>query len=378
MKNVCFIVSSPMTAKVFLRGHIDALSQNRHVDLIANFGNNPPEDFGADVRTIDIPIRRDMSTLQDLLALMGLIKAFLRIRYDVIHSLTPKAGFLAMIAGFLARIPIRIHTFTGQIWVTRTGVARQALKYADKLLALFATRILVDSPSQKKFLIEQGVITAEKSTVLAKGSVCGIDTARFRPDPAERTAIRAALGIPDNDLVFLYLGRLNYDKGILDLAHAFSTLCDDHASIHLMIAGPDEERIKPKVQDICSGHPERLHMVDYTDTPERYMAAADVFCLPSYREGFGSVIIEAASVGIPAIGSRIYGITDAIEENVTGLLHPAGNVEELCNAMSRLILDPVLRKSLGETARIRAGNDFAKETLTRALLDYYQKLLGIP
>ena len=321
-KKICIVVSSMMTVKVFLMDHIAALSQKYSVSVVANTNDMDFfNDAGIKATLISIRIERKITLWHDLKALFQLFCLFRKCRFDVVHSVTPKAGLLTMIAGTLSNIPIRIHIFTGQVWVTRVGIVRWLLKSADCLFASLATDVLVDSFSQQNFLIKENVVTANKSRVLAKGSISGIDTVRFRPDASARKKIRSKENFSDSDIVFLYLGRLNKDKGLLDLGIAFSALCSDYDHIHLMVVGPDEENIQPRMENICASCADRMHFVDYTSVPEQYMAAADVFCLPSYREGFGSTIIEAACVGIPAIGSRVYGITDAIDEDVTGLLY---------------------------------------------------------
>jgi glycosyltransferase involved in cell wall biosynthesis len=201
-----------------------------------------------------------------------------------------------------------------------------------------------------------------------------VDTHRFRPDAQTRAQLRAEMKIPDEAVVLLYLGRLSVEKGVLDLAHAFTQSCQSRCNAHLMIVGPDEENLAAKILDICSTMRHFVHLQSYTETPERFMAAADVFCLPSYREGFGNVIIEAACVGIPAIGSRIYGITDAIVEGQTGLLHTVGDRDDLARSITRLMEHGDLRLDLGRNAQLRAARLFNKDMLTCALLDFYRSL----
>lgn len=278
-----------------------------------------------------------------------------------------------MLAGRLAGVPHRLHTFTGQVWVTRQGSTRFVFKSIDKLMAHLASTILVDSSSQRDFLVAEGVLKAEQGTVLGDGSISGVDIERFRSEPDERKKVRTELGIQPERMVFLCLGRLNRDKGVLDLAEAYRLYRHGGADGHLLLVGPDEGALQPLIVKIAGKYHDKLHFVGFTRTPERYMAAADVFCLPSYREGFGSVIIEAAICGIPAIGSRIYGVVDAIVENETGLLHEPGNALQLSECMRRLAQDDALKNLMGERARERARRSFSKDILCQELLTYYQK-----
>jgi glycosyltransferase involved in cell wall biosynthesis len=276
-----------------------------------------------------------------------------------------------MTAAWIARVPIRVHTFTGQVWATRKGLARALLRSIDRLIARLATHVLVDSRSQREFLIENRVVTAAKATVLANGSICGVDGGRFRRDPVARQKIRSEMRVPEEAVVFLYLGRLSRDKGIRELAFAFIRLAQRHATVHLALVGPDEDALRRQIEDIVAPFADRVRIIDYTDRPEDYMAAADVFCLPSYREGFGQVALEAAAAGLPVIASRIYGIVDAVIDQETGLLHSPGGVEALLAHMETLLAQPDLRHKLGAAGRARALRDFSEERVTQALLEYY-------
>ena len=377
MKRVAIIVSSPVTVKAFLIDQIEALSRIYEVSLVlCPEKDDPLPVLNASVDVVTAPIVRHVSVLRDLQAIISLVALFSRKRFDAIHSITPKAGLLVALAGTIARVPVRIHTFTGQVWVTRSGLARRVLKILDKAIARLTTHVLVDSPSQRDFLMREGILSEQKSRVLAHGSICGVDTCRFRPDSESRKRIRQRLGIPDDAVVFLYVGRLKTDKGLLDLAEAFSRVAGDHSDAWLLIVGPDEENLRPRIESLCTAVRSRVRFVGLTNVPQEYMAAADVFCLPSYREGFGSVIIEAASAGLPSVASDIYGITDAIQSGTTGLLHPAGDVNSLQLTMTRLLDDQCLRERMGEEARVRAHRLFAKGLVTSALLGFYRAVLS--
>jgi glycosyltransferase involved in cell wall biosynthesis len=377
VKSIGIIVSSPFTVMAFLTDQIDALSRSYQVCLVLNVEKSASlPDLNGKAEVIAAPIVRNVSVLRDLYALLFLVALFSRRRFDAIHSVTPKAGLLATLAGSIARIPVRIHTFTGQVWATRSEPIRRMLKTADRMLARLATHLLVDSPSQRDFLLSEGVVSAEKSRVLANGSICGVDTLRFRPDSESRKKIRQREGIPEDSAVFLYVGRLKVDKGVLDLAQAFARLGMDYGEYWLLIVGPDEEGLRPCIDKICSSVASRLRFIGLSTAPQDYMAAADVLCLPSYREGFGSVIIEAASVGVPAVASNIYGITDAIEHGATGLLYAAGDVADLHLKMKQMMDDPESRAKMGANARLRARCRFSKELVTSALLDFYGSVVG--
>jgi glycosyltransferase involved in cell wall biosynthesis len=176
--------------------------------------------------------------------------------------------------------------------------------------------------------------------------------------------------------VFLNLGRLKLDKGVLDLALAFARIGPDYPDAWLLVVGPDEEGLRPRMEQICSRVGSRLRFVGHTNMPQEYMAAADVLCLPSYREGFGSVIIEAASAGIPSVASKIYGITDAIDPNATDFLHPPRDVAALESKMKQMLDDPALRQELGQKAQLRAHQLFAKDLVTTAMVEFYDSVVG--
>lgn len=375
MKKVCFVTTIPAPVHSFLGEHIRASAEKWPVTVISNpVGSELLENLPA--QFIPLEIERKPSPLRDLLVLAQLVKLFRRERFELVHSITPKAGLLAMLAGWLAGVPNRVHTFTGQVWANKRGWKRGALKYFDKLIVLFATNVLVDSPSQRDFLVSEDVLHQGKGVVIGCGSICGVDERRFHPNLQARNAVRAELVVGPEQTVILFLGRLNRDKGILDLAAAFVDLASRRNDIVLLLVGAEEDVPFTRVQEICGAHQEQLRRVSYTPNPERYMAAADIFCLPSYREGFGQVIIEAGASGVPTVASQIYGVTDAVVDGKTGLLFPAGDVAALTRSLWTLIADRDLRQQMGEAARVRALELFPSKKITEETVALYCELLG--
>lgn len=376
-KKVCWVVTSLLIVKFFLVPHLVALSREHEVTLIVNVDD---QDFlnslELPVTVISVNIARKVAPWRDMQALWQLIRIFRVRHFDLVHSISPKGGLLGMLAAWITGVPVRIHTFQGEVWASRRGLWRAVLKFMDRLVAGIATQLTVVSHSERQFLLDEGIIPSGKSVVLANGSICGVDTARFYPNAAMRDKARRESGISDDAAVILFLGRLNRDKGVLDLAKSFTAIAATMPDAILLLVGPEEERIFEEVRRICAGYGERIKRVGFTSHPEDYMVAADVLCLPSYREGFGLVVIEAAATGVPAVCSRIYGITDAVEEGKTGLLFPAGDIAALTQALLKLLEDRVLRQQMGEAARVRALELFPSQKIIEEMLALYAKLLG--
>lgn len=376
-KKICFIATVEWPLKMFLSEQLRALSKQHEIVVVVNSADPGfLERNGISVRVVTFSLMREIAPVADAISLLRLTSFLLRERFDAVHTINPKSGLIGMLAAFAARVPVRVHTFTGQVWATRKGLMRMMLKALDWLVAALATHIVADSTSQLKFLREQRVVSEDKGFVPGHGSVGGIDVCRFSYNDQAREKIRRELGIPKDGVVFLFVGRMNRDKGLEELAHAFLEVGRLFSNIYLLLVGPDEKGMQEKIKEICRAFLERVHILEYTDAPERYMSASDVLCLPSYREGFGTVIIEAASVGIPAVASKIYGLTDAIVEGETGLFHRVGDSKELAEKMSWLAEHPEERLAMGKTARLRARYEFSQETLTAAMLRFYDDVLG--
>jgi glycosyltransferase involved in cell wall biosynthesis len=367
-----------MVARVFLAHQINALVELYDVTIITNLNGNRSilDNISSKVNIINLPIERNINLFADLKALLLLISIFYKNRFSLVHSVSPKAGLLCAIAAWIVRVPSRLHTFTGQVWVTKKGVIRWFLRLLDKVIVILNTNILVDSFSQQDFLIKEGVLSKDLSIVLGSGSIGGVDINRFQPSKVHRSLIRKQLNIKDNCLIFLFVGRLKREKGVFELVEAFKNICKNHDNVILLIVGPDEEGLKQELLEYLELCKEFIRFVDFTKTPEQYMAASDVFVLPSYREGFGSVIIEAASCGVPSIGSNIYGLSDAIKMEETGFLVPVRSSKSLEVAMLKLVNNNELRNKMSLNARRRAIHNFSQDNITLKILQLYKGLIN--
>lgn len=349
------ITTSAYQIENFLSHHLEQLEAAGNEIAVLTSDADDFEDI-ASRRWIwtSFPVRRSprlqLSDIRAIKSATGLARD-----YDVIVTLTPKAGLVGQFAGKLARVPSRIHIFTGQPWYGRSGLRSIFARGADSMTGRLATAVFADSQSQARYLRDARVVP-RRSTVIVpgRGSIQGVDLSTFRPSPGERQKLRSRLDIPLESFVFIFVGRLSEEKGVPDLLEAFARLPSE---AHLLLVGP----LEGVSRDVFSGVA-RCHSIGYADDVSKYLQASDILVLPSRREGFGSVVIEAAACGVPAIGSRIVGVTDAIEDGSTGWLVDVGSVESLYSAMrSAMDMDAAELDRVGLQARERVKAHFEQD-----------------
>ncbi len=361
-----------------LREQIAATAAAGHEVVLISSGGEETEWLkqipGIRFQEIDIP--RKISLLRDLLALWRLFLFFRRERFDIVHSTTPKAGMLCSVAGFFTRTPIRLHTFTGQPWVEMRGVVRLVAKAGDWLTARFTTQCYADSFSQRDFIVAEGVCDEKKIRVPGSGSLAGVDLSRFNPEKwaATKEATLTELNIPPGSKVVTFIGRLTRDKGLAELLAAFGSVLQSGQKCVLLLVGPEDSGDSSLTNRSADKSDQNIRYIGYSAQPERYLAVTDIFCLPSYREGFGNVIIEAAAMGVPSVGSDIVGLRDSIADGETGILVPPKNAVALAGAIMSLLADDRLKCSMGEKARSRAIALFDAGKVNAAVLEEYQRL----
>jgi glycosyltransferase involved in cell wall biosynthesis len=332
------------------------------------------------IKWVDIDLDRKISVIADLNSLWSLCRFFIIHKPDIVHSIMPKAGLLSALAGFICRVPIRIHTFTGQIWVNKNPAARFFLYVLDRSINALNTVCLTDSPTQSRFLHQHNISNhGEPLPVLGKGSLSGVEISRFDyPGQIARSEqLRAELGIRKQDFVFAFVARKSCDKGAIDMVMAFSRVVNSHPEARLLFVGPDEsggELLALKITTPALF--KNVIDIGRVHNHELYLSISNVLCLPSYREGFGSIVIDAGAAGVPTIGSNIVGLIDSIEDGKTGILFPAGDMDKLVQAMLSMMENQQYCKEMGVAARRRVETYFMADKMYASLKDFYLSLLA--
>ena len=327
------------------------------------------------VHAVEMP--RDIAPARDLAAVWRLWRVLRELRPSIVDAHTPKAGLLGMAAATLARTPVRVYHMHGLRFVTATGWKRRVLRLAERVSCALADRVLAVSPSLRSLAIAEGLCPPEKIRVILGGTVNGVDgTYAFRPQPeAVRMRTRAEHGIPPDALVVGFVGRLARDKGIVELGVAWRALRTDRR-VHLLVVGAPDP-VDPPPGDVLAAlrADPRVLLLGHVSEMTPLYAAMDVVALPTYREGFGQVALEAAAMALPIVATRVPGCVDAVKDGTTGTLVPARDPASLVDALRRYLSDPELRARHGAQARQRALREFRQDAIWTALAAEYEDLL---
>jgi glycosyltransferase involved in cell wall biosynthesis len=371
MKKVLFVGNVGLVINSFIKDYIIELGKTYDVYLLYNHNTEPrPLIFPDNIKLIHYEIERKLN-VSDILFLFFLVKYIRKNKFDVTISITPKVGFLANLASFFSGVPVRIHFFTGQIWINLSGYKRVILKMLDKLLFSLTSHRFVDSPTQLSFLRSEGFQVQLNTYTVEYGSICGIDTTRFYRNYTFRESIRSNYNFSDK-IVLLYVGRLDAEKGLKDLLEAFEIINRD--DVCLLLVGPDEMNINKTIEKYKSS--ERIIYAGMTKQPEMFFSAGDIFCYVSYREGFGLSVIEASACQLPVIGTDIVGLRDAISHDVTGILVEPQNYIQLINAITLLVDNEDLRSTMGEKGRLHVLERFSKDFVQRGYISLLKKIIS--
>ena len=327
------------------------------------------------VPTIVVPMERHISIFKDMKALMALVKVFRREKPDMVHSMTPKAGLLCMLAAKMAHVPVRVHTFTGLVWSTAKGLKRRILMLTDWLTCACATHVIPEGEGVKADL--QHHITRKPMKVLGYGNVKGVDMERFSLRPE---IVDAAKGLRSRNLfTFLYVGRIVSDKGVNELVDAFGKLHTLNPHCRLVLVGKMEENLDPlkpsTLKKILALKGIRAVGEKRNDELIAWYAASDCFVLPSYREGFPNTVLEAGAMGLPSIVTDINGSREIVENGKNGIIIPPKDENALIEAMQQMLDNDSKRDSMATAARPMIASRFEKSFVQQCLLDFYHDIL---
>jgi glycosyltransferase involved in cell wall biosynthesis len=375
------IVTSPTTAWSFLRGQLRFMREHgMDVTVIASPGRALDEVAASEgVNTIAVPMPRNPAPTRHSVALLRLIRVLRQLRPDIVHCATPQASFLGGMASSIAGVPVRVMTLHGIGTEAVAGRMRPVFHFLERLTCRSMQRIYCVGDSLRSQAIELELAPPEKLRVLAGGTCNGIEIERFSrtPDVERRTdALRERLRLPAGSTVIGFVGRMVRFKGVPDLIAAFKRLKADFPGLILLLVGPFEnyERFDPELYAEITQDPQIVPTGFLEDTPAVY-PLMNVLALPSYREGYGYVLMEAAAMEVPSVATRIVGCVDAVVDGVTGTLVPPGNVSALTEALRSYLTNLDLCRKHATAGRERVVRDFRPEPIWEALYQEYLELL---
>ena len=368
-----------MSLHLLLKGQLKFLS--KHFDVLAVSG------YDTDLETVknregvpivSVAMKRSIAPFQDLISLYRLYKLFKKERPTIVHSITPKAGLLSMVAAKYANVPVRIHTFTGLVFPAKKGLFQKILILMDKVLCWHATHIIPEGAGVKQDLLDYK-ITKKPLEVIANGNVNGIDTTFFNSNTIseqQQQNLRNELGIDSSDFVFVFIGRLVADKGINELVRAFLSL--EIPNCKLLLVGPyeTEDPLQPETLKAIQQN-DSILSVGFQHDVRPYLVISDCLVFPSYREGFPNVVMQAGAMGLPSIVTDINGSNEIIIEGFNGTIVPAKNVTALSNAMIRIKEDETWRNQLQSNARSSIISRYEQELVWESLLIKYKEFLKV-
>ena len=386
MKKLIRITTVPLSLKVLLKGQLRFMASNGFdVKGVSSEGEELREVHENEGIAVEaITMSRKITPFQDLKSLWEMWNFLRKEKPQIVHTHTPKAGIIGMLAARLAGVPHRLHTVAGLPLMEATGTKRKILNFVEKLTYSSATRVYPNSKGLYDFILQNHFTQSNKLKIIANGASNGIDTAFFSPDQVteiERVTLREKLNIQPDDFVFVFVGRIVSDKGINELIKAFSELQaaenNEPAGIKLLLVGGLENDLDPLNPETLAeiNQNKDIISVGFQQDVRSFFAIADALVFPSYREGFPNVVMQAGAMGLPSIVSDINGCNEIIIEGENGLIIPSKNVEKLKEKMLTLAKDKNLYTKLKGNSRRMIENRYEQSVVWNALLEEYEGLL---
>lgn len=379
MKKLIRTSTIPVSLDILLKGQLVFLKQNYEVIAVSGEDKSLRNlENREKVRVFPIEMQRQIAPFKDIISLWKLYGFFKKEKPLIVHSITPKAGLLSMMAAKFAGVPIRMHTFTGLVFPTRTGFMQKLLIWMDKVLCFCATNIYPEGQGVKNDLINYK-ITNKNLKVIANGNVNGVDIDYFNPalfSNDEKQITKTKLAITQENFVFIFVGRLVGDKGINELMQAFKMISSEIANVKLVLVGPFETDLDPlepeTIKEIASNN--NIISVGFQKDIRPYLSISNCLVFPSYREGFPNVVMQAGAMGLPSIVTNINGCNEIIVEGQNGTIIPVKDTDALYNAMKKMISDKNYCKQLQQNARPMIVSRYQQQLVWEAILAEYKKL----
>lgn len=369
----------PGSLNTFCKGLLKDLHENEGYDVVAI--SSPGEALAEisqreSVKTIAVPMERHISPFKDLISLIKLIRVIRKEKPDMVHSITPKAGLLSMIAAWICRVPVRLHTFTGLVFPTSKCITQKILILTDRITCACATHIHPEGEGVKNDLIKFR-ITQKPLKVLGHGNIRGIDLTYFNPNLPEVQSEADKIREPGL-FTFIFIGRLVRDKGINELIKGFKKLNKEYPDTRLILVGTEERELDPLLSETIDEIDKNssIEAVGRKKDVRPWLAASDALVFPSYREGFPNVVIEAGAMELPSIVTDINGSREIIEDGKNGIIIPPRDVNVLYNAMKRFVEYPDTVKTMGDFSRPMIASRFEQSFVQQCLKDYYKEIIN--
>lgn len=376
MKKLIRVTSVPLSMEKLLGNQLSYMNEFYEVIAVSSDEKNLKriaQNLGVKYHAVEMT--RKITPIKDLLSILKMYQFFRKEKPEIVHSHTPKAGLVAMIAAYFSKVPVRMHTVAGLPLLEATGFKRLILNLVEKITYSFATKVYPNSFKMKDIMIEEKFCKPQKLKVLGNGSSNGIDLQHFDPEIfSEKTKqnLKNELNILQDDFVFIFIGRLVKDKGINELVSAFSSM-SAFKNIKLLLVGPLEQSLDPILEKTLyeiENNPQII-TTDFVADVRPYLAISNCLVLPSYREGFPNAVLQAGAMALPCIVSDINGCNEIITDGVNGLIIPAKSEIALKNAMLKLIDEPELYQKLKLTSRKTIENNYSHRKIWEELrLEY--------
>ena len=377
------ITTVPISLEKLLENQLRFMKRFFEVTAVSS-DDHRLQQFGKEqgVDTFHVDLTRKITPIKDLKAVVKLYKFLKKETPSIVHTHTPKAGIVGMLASKLAGVPIRMHTVAGLPLMETSGVKRTVLNTVEKLTYYCATNVYPNSKGLKEFIIKEKLTSKNKLKILGNGSSNGIDTTHFSPNQVsdiEKRQLRNELNITKNDFVFVFVGRLVGDKGINELVQAFTEISKTHTNSKLLLVGPLETDLDPLLPNTLNEikKNEAIIYAGFQTDVRPYLAISDVLVFPSYREGFPNVVMQAGAMGLPSIVTDINGCNEIIQSGVNGIIIPVKDVQAIYDAMEKLVNDKSYYNKLQDKSRPLIVKNYSQSDLWNALFMEYNRLIEL-